>query len=140
TTGQIAYTLTCRGGTEVVLDRLTDEIGVNYIGPWMCILNEGAEETEAGLIGPRELPVWMGRNVFTRKALERPCMDDPYYGRKREFALRGMKLELGFEQVERGKPLTVAAVFHVRVRRDPSATSQIADAKLPKAEIVGCGW
>ena len=136
--GKIAYTLTCRGITEAYLDQFTDQEGINYIGPWMCLMNEGIEEREVNFFGPPNLKPWMGRNVFMRQAFLPPCVKDPYYGKHREFLFRGMKIVLAFDAIDIQDGKLGYGIFHVQVMPERRATRAFGDKRLPLPQIKDC--
>lgn len=137
TEGRIRYRLVCRGGKESYLDRLFDTLDINYVGPLLCILNEGEAETEVSLLRETEVPPWFTRGQFRSENLVGKCAEYPDYGRVRTFRLRGFKLTLEFANLEMDAKNRVGySIFKVTVRDDPGAISATAmPTQYPKPNL-----
>jgi len=125
--GKVRYRLVCRGVKEIYLDSLMDRLKINYLGPWMCVLNKGNRETEFTLLNAGGVAPWHGRGYFYDKQLIASCGNYPEYGRVRHFRLRGFILTLEFTDIDVRDDDVVYGVFKVLVKSDPSATSEYAE-------------
>ena len=125
--GEVRYRLVCRGGSEEYLDALMDRIDINYVGPLLCILNEGSQEAEASLLSEDDSAAWFSRGQFRSRDIVGNCGNYPEFGRVRHFRLRGFELtmEVVSPEVEAGKVRWLT--FRVRVRSDPEATTAWAE-------------
>jgi hypothetical protein len=143
-TGLVLYRLSCRGGSETVLDELGERDGVNWVGPFMCLLNQGnGPVSEDSLLAEDDSPPWHTRGQFTGSDLVGACGKYPEFGRNRSFRLRGFVLRLGVTNLVRGpegspRGFTLA----VSVDRDPTARGAQAERpnyvqpRLGKCDVV----
>ena len=128
--GRVWYRLDCRGGSDAHLDRISALPGaVNYVGPLMCSLSLGAEETGASLLGEETDSggPWHTRGQFAWKHFEGACATYPEYGRVRHFRLRGFELTLSVSEPEIDNDLLDDYVLTVSLRQDPSAKTARAE-------------
>ncbi len=128
--GNIAYRLICRGGKESYLDKLSEgPNGINYVGPLMCILNEGNEETELSLLADandRGGP-WHTRGQYFMNQLVGACGDYPQYGRVRTFKLRGFELTLDLSESSGDDARLAYSVMKIVVKKNLTIRSRRAE-------------
>jgi hypothetical protein len=129
--GRTQYYLSCVGGSDKYLDRLSDSSGNNYVGPLACLL-EGEGGTSDSLLSEDGSPHWYSRGqIHQFRDLTGSCSKYPEYGALRHFRLRGFELTLSFGNVEvdkAGDPTYFTLT--VSLRRDGGITS-------PQAEQTG---
>ena len=127
--GRAQYRFRCRGGSEEYLNKLSDKVDVNYVGPFACWLIQGDSDTEASLLSEDESPYWYSRGqVHDFHELLGACGRYPEYGDVRHFRLRGFVLTLDFGDIEvdkQGNPTYFTLT--VSLRRDPTAHSAQAE-------------
>src|SRR5208337_5109556 len=58
--GQTQYRLSCVGGSQKYLDRLSDSSGNNYVGPLACLLEEEGGASDS-LLSEDDSPHWYSR-------------------------------------------------------------------------------
>lgn len=126
--GSVQYLFWCRGGPDDILDAMTEREGINYVGPLMCVLNEGVVRYEGSLLAEDGVGPWHTRGMFGLSDLLGDCSNYPEFGRNRSFRLRGFVLKLVAEDIEvssdnrwRGFRLIVS------LQADPTATSDQAE-------------
>jgi hypothetical protein len=114
--GATRYIFWCRGGSQRELDQLSQRDGINYVGPLMCVLNEGEALQEESLLAEDDVPPWHTRGMIRIEELVGACGKYPEFGRDRRFRLRGFvvrlqvrKLELGMDGAVRQFTLVVSA-------------------------------
>lgn len=129
--GQTQYRLSCAGGSDKYLDRLSDSSGNNYVGPFACLL-VGEGGTSDSLLSEDDSPHWYSRaQIHNFRDLTGSCSKYPEYGALRHFRLRGFELTLSFGNVEVDKAgAPTYFTLTVSLRRDGSITS-------PQAEQTG---
>jgi len=127
-TGSIVYRLVCRGGKETYLDSLAVKVGVNYVGPLMCILNSGNWEREESLLGDGNRAPWFSRGQFFTHELVGRCGEYPEYGRTRHFRVRGLRLTIEAKDLELSSGKIRHLTFHVRIEPDPLASTAFAES------------
>ena len=127
--GSVLYRLSCRGGSEKALDELGERDGVNWVGPFMCVLNQGnGPPSEDSLLAEDDSGPWHTRGQFTGNDLVGACGAYPEFGVNRSFRLRGFVLRLGVKNLELGpdgspRRFTLA----VSIERDPTAKGAQAE-------------
>jgi len=126
TSGEILYRLVCRGGSETYLDTLSESTGINYVGPLMCILNEGSKESDLTLLSD-DVPAWHSRGQFFREELVGACGDYPEFGRVRHFRLRGFTLTLEVLTPEVLNDRVAYSIFRISVRNDERSKTRRAE-------------
>jgi hypothetical protein len=129
TDGSILYRLSCRGGSEEILDPLGEQEKVNWVGPLMCVLNP-AELGLSGqsLLAEDESPPWHTRGRFDTGQLVGACGAYPEFGRARSFRLRGFVLSLSVRNLESNSSGAVRRfTLAVSVRRDQTAIGAQAE-------------
>jgi hypothetical protein len=96
--GEAIYLFVASGGTnDALLDRLSDETGINQVGWLGCRLVEGCKDGEASLLAEGdEKRFWHTRGQIYWDDLIGVRGDYPEYGRVRNFKLRGFRLQLEF--------------------------------------------
>ena len=118
--GDTIYTLMCRGGTVEYLERVSPKI--IWVEPFACRLFEGTTEYEGSLLGHDESPPWHTRGQV--KSIDE--LLDPE-AQIRIFQLRGIELRLEFQKVASN-----GFVFNVKVKPDPSITSERVEVDEPR--------
>lgn len=126
--GNTAYRLICRGGTDqAYLDALSEgPNGINYVGPLTCILNEGNRETEATLLAENDWRPWHSRGQFSLPQLIGACGAYPEHGKVRSFRLRGFELKLDLSDTSAAPDLSLRSMFKVTVMSDARILSQFS--------------
>ena len=129
--GSVLYRLSCRGGSEDVLDPLGERAGVNWVGLLMCVLNEGnGPPSEESLLAEDDSPPWHTRGQFNGSDLVGRCGSYPEFGLNRSFRLRGFVLRLRVKDLELrsdGSPRR----FTLAVSVDQDAAAKLAQAERP---------
>ena len=99
--GSVLYRLSCRGGSEKILDELGGRDNVNWVGPLMCVLNLGdLPISQNSLLAEDDSPPWHTRGQFHESELVGACGTYPEFGINRSFRLRGFVLRLGVGNLE----------------------------------------
>ena len=133
----VAYRLICHGGTDdASLDALSEKSGINYVGPLMCVLNEGNNETETSLLAEENLPPWHTRGQFSRKQLVGSCGNYPQHGKKRSFRLRGFVLSFDLSNTDDNGIRATRSLMKISIKRDPrilSVSAQPSGYAAPRA-------
>ena len=124
--GWLRYRLICRGGSDEYMKELSKAKHVNYVGPLMCMLQEGNWESENSLLAEDSSPPWHTRGQFHWGELLGACGEYPEYGRIRHFSLRGMQITLEARQVEVKADQLDSFVLHVTFKNDDEALSRHA--------------
>ena len=139
--GKVLYRLICRGVSDKYLDQIDQKLGVNYVGPLMCILNEGNIESDLSLLREGSDKAWFTRGQFRESELMGKCGDYPEYGRLRHFHLRGFVLTFEVLDVEfHGEEPSFD--FKITAHDESSATSAISAPsgfKDPRHKGAECG-
>jgi hypothetical protein len=132
TGGSVLYRLSCRGGSEEVLDPLGERDSVNWVGPLMCVVNLGNRPvSEESLLAEDESAPWFTRGQFHESELVGACGAYPEFGLNRSFRLRGFVLRLGVRDLALNPDRSVRRfTLNVSVVNDPSAKS--AQAERPQ--------
>lgn len=130
--GQVLYHLFCRGGGSAEgLDELGERDGVNWIGPLMCVLNQGNGPPSADfLLAEDDSPPWHSRGQFIGSDLVGACGAYPEFGLNRSFRLRGFVLRLGVKDLVRG-PDGSPERFNLAVSAEQDPTAKGAQAERP---------
>lgn len=112
----------------------------DYSGDFECRLMPLYTQTAYSTLftyDPNQSGDWESRARFFAADVTGKCANYPEFGSMRHFYLRGMEITLGMSDIRlrefaRGEPaqphtrsLFASFKFHVSVRRDPKATSQI---------------
>jgi hypothetical protein len=125
----VLYRLSCRGGSEKVLDELGETDSVNWVGPFMCILNlADVPISENSLLAEDDSPPWHTRGLFRRSQLVGACGAYPEFGLNRSFRLRGFVLRLAVRNLgldSDGSPRRFTLA--VSVESDPGAKGAQAE-------------
>ena len=129
TGGSVLYRLSCRGGSEEVLDPLGERDKVNWVGPLMCVLNLGNRPvSEDSLLAEDEVAPWLTRGQFHDSELAGACGAYPEFGLNRSFRLRGFVLRLGVRNLELNSNRPARRfTLDVSVVNDPSAKGAQAE-------------
>ncbi len=121
------YFLRCVGGSDRYLDGLSTETDANYVGPLSCRLSLEDQYGEYSLLAEDGSPRWYTRGQFHYRHLVGACGEYPEFGRVRNFYLRGMRLTLAIEGLERDDSGEVQFFeLHVDAQNDESASTAIA--------------
>jgi hypothetical protein len=125
----VLYRLSCRGGSEKILDELGEHDDVNWVGPLMCVLNPGAlRVSEESLLAEDDSPPWHTRGQFNRDELVGACGAYPEFGLYRSFHLRGFVLRLSVRNLELNSDGSVRRfTFVVSVGNDAKARGAYAE-------------
>jgi hypothetical protein len=124
--GKPRYLLWCEGGSDRYLDQLSAATNINYVGPLMCVLNEGSKRTEASLLAEDDVGPWHTRGMFRWQQLLGDCARYPEYGRTRHFKLRGFDLTLEAADTVVVDGDLSAFNLRISVKDDPTAVSRVA--------------
>lgn len=112
--------------------------GFDYSGDFECrLVSLYSAETLPTLFAydHHQAADWETRARFFARHLVGPCADNPYWGRRRTFRLRGMRITIGISnerfktvRLSDGMKMLTFASYEVEidVERDPSATTDIA--------------
>ena len=126
--GSALYILHCRGGAEKELDPLESRDGINWVGPLMCVLNDGQSRmSENSLLAEDDSPPWHTRGQFYTSELVGACGAYPEFGRERGFRLRGFVLRISTNLALNSDGSISRLKLTVVVRNDPSAKSAKAE-------------
>jgi len=126
--GSAQYLFWCRGGPDDILDAMTEQEGINYVGPLMCVLNEGVVRYEWSLLAEDGVGPWHTRGMFWGSDLLGDCATYPEFGKYRSFRLRGFVLKLAAEDIEVSSDNRVHRFrLIVSLQADPTATSDQAE-------------
>ena len=126
--GRARYLFWCQGGSTDMLDAISNRDQIHYVGPLMCVLNEGRSRSEGSLLAEDDVAAWHTRGMFRAEELAGACGDYPEFGRERTFRLRGFVLRLaatGLQAGDDGKPRRFT--LDVSVQADKTATLPQAD-------------
>jgi len=120
------FLLSCHGGSNEYVDTLSKIKKVNYVPPFLCLLNEGKQESEQSLLTEDDAAPWHSRGQYHWEDLLGDCGGYPEYGRVRHFRLRGFNLT--FEAVDLVTKGTDLGYFKLKVsvRNDSTAVTKIA--------------
>jgi hypothetical protein len=121
--GSALYRLSCRGGSEEVLDGLGERDGVNWVGPFMCVLNLGnLPVSDVSLLAEDNAAPWLTRGQFHEGELVGACAAYPEFGLNRSFRLRGfvLRLSVGDSELDSDRSL-MRFKLAVSVESDPTA-------------------
>lgn len=141
--GSALYRLSCRTGDQP--PPRSDGSSLVYMGDLDCHLMDATappasaenllRETHAG-----GWPAWMSRGQMYGAQITTACANYPEYGRVRHFRLRGMLLTLRFEapmfREPAAFPMLKSYTLQVRVERDESATSDIAQVSGYRPPVI----
>jgi len=128
--GAVRYLLWCRGGSDKALDEMSDRDGIYYVGPLMCVLNEGGVVREDSLLAEDDVAPWHTRGMLRKEEIVGACGEYPEFGRDRTFRLRGFVLRLQVLDLEvgaDGKPRR----FTLVVAATPDAHATASQAERP---------
>jgi len=130
--GRVLYRLFCRGGGSAeALDELGEGDGVNWVGPLMCVLNQGnGPPSEDSLLAEDDSPPWHIRGQFIGSDLVGACGAYPEFGLNRSFRLRGFVLRLGVKNLVRGRGGSPGR-FNLAVSVEQDSTAKSARAERP---------
>ncbi len=128
--GSALYILHCRGGAEKELDQLESRDGINWVGPLMCVLNDGQSRmSEDSLLAEDDSPPWHTRGQFHTSELVGACGAYPEFGTGRSFRLRGFVLRISTNLALNSDGSISRLKLTVLVRND--RTAQGAQAERP---------
>ena len=127
--GSVLYFLACRGGPVKALDELGERDHINWVGPFMCILNAGDRLSSKGsLLAEDDSPPWHTRGQFHKYQLVGSCGAYPEFGLNRSFRLRGFVLSFDVRDLELNPGgLIRRFILAVSVRNDPTAKGTQAE-------------
>lgn len=129
TAGKLRYTLACKGGATEFTDRLANQSGMQFPGTLTCVLNEGNAIVEGSLLAEDGVAIWHTRGAWWEShTLLGKCGEYPEFGRVRHFRLRGFLLTLKAEDIEAQGGELKFFTLAISVKRDPSATSGVAES------------
>jgi len=127
--GRTQYTFICVGGSDDYLDELSDDSGINYVGPLGCRLVREDRDSESSLLSEDESAYWYSRGqIHDFNELIGACGKYPEYGAVRHFRLRGFELTMRFGDFvfDRSGHLSHCTLT-LSVRRDATITSERAE-------------
>ncbi len=143
----VLYRLFCLGGSQDFLDERGTHDKVNWVGPFMCVLNAANRPvSENSLLAEDGAPPWFTRGQFHGEDLVGACGDYPEFGLNRSFRLRGFVLRLRVRDLELDASgaltrfaLVVSAAPDSSARRPAAERPNYVRPRSGKCDIVRKG-